>query len=412
MQFEDLALSQKVQQALLEIDFTHPTPIQEKAIPEILRRNDIIGVAPTGTGKTAAYAIPIINLLNKRLKSSSEKSKPRALVLCPTRELAVQIQENFQELEKFTDLQSVVVFGGASIEPQISQLKKGMDIIIATPGRLLDLRKQGVVNLEEVEILVLDEADLILDMGFIDEVQKILRLASKVEQRLLFSASFSAKVKDLTKNFLQTPQYIEIEPSATIAMGIEEKLFEVDKAKKNDLLLYVLHNISKKASVLIFRKTKYGVEKTIDSLAKQNIDAAGIYGQKSQSERQTTLNSFKAGKTNILVATDLAARGLDIPNLDVVINFDLPEQTETYVHRIGRTGRAGKTGISISFCSPEEKKQLENIEALRGEKIPLDPKNPFRSAEGATPIIHKKSGSKYKKGRKGAGSKAKKKRWY
>lgn len=411
MQFEDLPLSKTIQKALFEIKYLEPTPVQEKVIPEVLRRNDVTGVAQTGTGKTGAYAIPIVNLLNKKVGTSKAPKRILALVVCPTRELAVQIHENFEAYAQYTSLRSAVVFGGTSMNSQTEILKKGVDILIATPGRLLDLRKQGIVHLENVEILVLDEADLMLDMGFIDDVKKIIKMAANVEQRLLFSATISHKVKDLAKSFLQNPEHIEIAPSATTAQNIRQKLYFVSQSKKNELLLELLKNELKDASVLIFRKTKYGVDKTMASLSENSFKAGTIYGDKTQSARQLVLNSFRAGKLKILIATDVAARGLDIPDLDAVINFDIPSQPEIYVHRIGRTGRAGKTGISYSFCNAQEKAFIKSIEKLTGEKISIEENHPF-SLQNEEVERPNRSGSKYKKSRKGAGSKAKKKRWY
>lgn len=411
MLFENLPLSKSIQKSLQAKSYIETTPIQEKVIPEILRRNDIIGCAQTGTGKTGAYAIPVVNLLHKKVGTSKAPKKIQALVVCPTRELAVQIHENFTAYAKFTELRSAVVFGGTSMQPQIELLKKGVDILTATPGRLLDLRKQGVLKMDDINILVLDEADLMLEMGFIDDVKKIIRMAPNVAQRLLFSATIPQKVVELANTFLQDPLRFEITPDASTAETIDQKLYLVAKPDKNELLLHVLQNTLKGASVLIFRKTKYGVVKTLDSLAKNKFKAGSIHGDKSQSARQTVLNSFKAKEIEILVATDIAARGLDISNLDAVINFDIPNQPETYVHRIGRTGRAGKSGISISFCSPEEKKDLKDIEKLIGQKIDIEEEHPFQKEPNIAPTQQKK-GSKHKKSRKGAGSKAKKKRWY
>lgn len=412
MLFEHLALSKSIQRGLIEKDFVEATPIQERVIPEVLRRNDIIGRAPTGTGKTGAYAIPIVNLLHKKVGSSKAQKKLQALVVCPTRELAVQIHQDFTEYAAFTKLVTAVVFGGTSMQPQISSLKKGVDILVATPGRLLDLRKQGVVNLDEIEILVLDEADIMLKMGFLEDINKILKMASNLEQRLLFSATVPPKVKALADNFLQNPQIIEVELTASGAKELQQKLFLVPKSKKNELLVHLLKTSLKGSSVLIFRKTKYGVEKTMELLSGKGYKAGDIHGDKTQSARQTTLNDFKAKDMDILVATDVAARGLDIKDLDVVLNFDIPGQPETYVHRIGRTGRAGKAGLSLSFCSPEEKQYLSAIENLLGDKIPVEKDNPFQLDSNSEPEVHRSQGSKHKKGRKGAGSKAKKKRWY
>lgn len=412
MLFEEISLSKTIQRGLYEKGFVEATPIQEKVIPEVLRRNDVVGCAQTGTGKTGAYAIPIINLLQKKVGTSKAPKTIQALVVCPTRELAVQINQDIQDLAKFTNLRSAVVFGGASMHPQIESIKKGVDILVATPGRLMDLRKQGVVKLEEVKILVLDEADLMLEMGFFEDVKKVLKLATNLEQRLLFSATIPAKVQELADSFLKDAIRIEAAPSATTATSIDQQLYVVGKENKNALLLHLLKGQLTGSSVLIFRKTKYGVEKSIESLTAEGFKAGELHGDKSQSARQSILNAFKKGELDLLVATDVAARGLDIQGLDVVINFDIPSQSELYVHRIGRTGRAGKEGVSISFCSPEEKQYLVGIEKLIGAKIPVVEGHPFKADLSEKPVVHTSKGSKHKKSRKGAGSKAKKKRWY
>ena len=412
MLFEDLPLSKAIQKGIFTKGHTTATPIQERVIPEVLRRNDVVGCAQTGTGKTGAYAIPIVNLLHKKIGTSKAPKTIQALIICPTRELAVQINQDFQDYEKFTNLKSAVVFGGASMQPQIDALKKGIDILVATPGRLMDLRKQGVVKLEEIRILVLDEADLMLEMGFFEDVRKVLKLATNIEQRLLFSATIPPKVQELANTFMSAAVTIEVAPSATASESIEQQLFMVGKENKNALLLHLLENSLKDISVLIFRKTKYGVEKSVESLSASGYKVGELHGDRSQSARQSVLNSFKSGEIKILVATDVAARGLDIEGLDAVVNFDLPGQSENYIHRIGRTGRAGKSGLSMAFCSPEEKYHLKSIEKLTGEKIPLVAEHPFNIDPQTEPVKHTSKGSKHKKSRKGSGSKAKKKRWY
>ncbi|MFO8147986.1 MAG: DEAD/DEAH box helicase [Bacteroidota bacterium] len=412
MTFEDLPLSKAILQGIAEIGHLTPTPIQEKVIPEILRRNDVIAGAQTGTGKTGAFAIPLLNLLHKKVGESTEAKTVSVLIISPTRELAVQIEENIQAYAKFTNVKSGVVFGGASMQPQINLLKKGLHILVATPGRLLDLRKQGYINLDEIKVLVLDEADLMLDMGFIDEVQKIIRLSPNLEQRLMFSATIPAKVQDLAKNLLKDPEKIELTPTSSAAPEVKQLLYLVPKPDKTELMLFVMRNVIKEKSVLIFRRTKYGVEKALESLTKNGFRANALHGDMSQSDRSSALNSFKNKEINILVATDLAARGLDIDLLDYVINFDIPSMPETYVHRIGRTGRAGNVGTSISFCSADEKKYIQFIETLIGTKIPVVDENPYPLDKDSKPQVHKKKGSKHKPGRKGSGSKANKKRWY
>ena len=412
MTFQDLPLSKAILQGIAEIGHLTPTPIQEKVIPEILRRNDVIAGAQTGTGKTGAFAIPLLNLLHKKVGESTEAKTLSVLIISPTRELAVQIEENIRAYAKYTNVKSGVVFGGASMQPQINLLKNGLHILVATPGRLLDLRKQGYINLDEIKVLVLDEADLMLDMGFIDEVQKIIRLSSNLEQRLMFSATIPAKVQDLAKNLLKDPEKIELTPNSSAAPEVKQLLYLVPKPDKTELMLFVMRNVVKEKSVLIFRRTKYGVEKALDSLTKNGFKASALHGDMSQSDRSSALNSFKNKEINILVATDLAARGLDIDLLDYVINFDIPNMPETYVHRIGRTGRAGNVGTSISFCSADEKKYIQFIETLIGTKIPVVDENPYPMDKDSKPQVHKKKGSKHKPGRKGSGSKANKKRWY
>ena len=412
MLFEDLPLSKPILQGIAEIGHLNPTPIQEKVIPEVLRRNDVIACAQTGTGKTGAFAIPILQLLNKKIGDSIDAKTLSVLIISPTRELAVQISENIKAYAKYTNIKSGVVFGGASMQPQINLLKSGLHILVATPGRLLDLRKQGIINLDEIKVLVLDEADLMLDMGFIDEVQKIIRLSPNLEQRLMFSATIPAKVQDLAKTLLQNPEKIELTPNSSAAPAINQHLYLVPRPDKTELLLYIMRNIVKDQSVLIFRRTKFGVEKALESLTKNGFKAEALHGDKNQSDRTTALNKFKNKEVNILVATDLAARGLDIDSLDYVINFDIPSMSEVYVHRIGRTGRAGSSGKAISFCSADEKDYIKFIETLIGKKIPVEENNPYPLDKNAAPVVHKKKGSKHKKGRKGEGSKAKKKRWY
>ncbi|WP_311196010.1 DEAD/DEAH box helicase [Antarcticibacterium sp. 1MA-6-2] len=337
MTFEDLPLSQNILQGIAELGHNTPTPVQEKVIPEVLRRNDVLASAQTGTGKTGAFAIPLLQLLQKQVAKESSEKHPTVLIISPTRELAVQIEENIRSYARFTDVKSGVVFGGASMQPQINLLRDGLHILVATPGRLLDLRKQGYIDLDKIEVLVLDEADLMLDMGFIDEVQKIIRLSSNLVQRLMFSATIPPKVQDLAKTLLQEPERIEVDQNSSAAPEVQQKLYLVPKQDKTELLLFVMRNVVKEKSVLIFRRTKFGVEKAFDSLNKNGFKAEALHGDKSQSERSIALNKFKNKEVNILVATDVAARGLDIDLLDYVINFDIPNLPEVYVHRIGRT---------------------------------------------------------------------------
>lgn len=412
MTFDHLPLSQPILEGIKELGHSTPTPVQEKVIPEVLRRNDVLASARTGTGKTGAFAIPLLQLLNKKVVDDTKPKEISVLILSPTRELAVQIEDNIRSYAKFTNIRSGVVFGGASMQPQINLLRDGVHILVATPGRLLDLRKQGYINLEDIEVLVLDEADLMLDMGFIDEVQKIIRLSPNVEQRLMFSATIPPKVQDLAKTLLVEPERIEVSAASSAAPEVDQRLYLVPKQDKIELLLFVMRNVVKEKSVLIFRRTKFGVEKAYDSLTKNGFKAEALHGDKSQSDRTMALNRFKNKEVNILVATDVAARGLDIDLLDYVINFDISNLPEVYVHRIGRTGRAGNVGASLSFCSADERDYIKNIEKLIGEQIPVEDNHPYPQDKSATPPVHKKKGSKHKKGRKGSGSKSNKKRWY
>jgi len=343
---------------------------------------------------------------------SNKEKKIRALIIAPTRELAVQINENFKTYAKYTNLRSSVVFGGASIEPQIDVLRKGIDILVATPGRLLDLHKQEEINLHYVKHLVLDEADLLLEMGFIDDVKKIERLCTSAKQIMLFSATMPEKVVELANTILKNPTKIAISQISSAAKNVKQHLFYVPKPKKIELCLHLMRNTIKKGTTIIFRRTKYGVDKLEKSLSTNGYLVNSIHGDKSQSERQLALNQLKKNEITVLIATDVASRGLDISNLDYVINFDLPNVPEVYVHRIGRTGRASENGISFSFCAADEKVYVKSIESLLQTFIPVEEDHPYPLDPEAKPTVHKKQGSKYKKGRKSEASKKKKKRWY
>ncbi|MDW5289910.1 DEAD/DEAH box helicase [Formosa sp. PL04] len=412
MSFKDLQLNRPLLRAIAESGYNEPTLVQEKTIPFVLQRKDVIASAQTGTGKTAAFALPILQLLFDNQDAPKRGKKIKALIISPTRELAIQIEENFNNYSKYTNLKSAVVFGGTSIEPQIEVLKKGVDILIATPGRLLDLHKQDVVNLDFIETLVLDEADLMLDMGFIDDVKKIERLCSKEKQILLFSATMPFKVEQLAKTILKDPERVEVSPTSSAAKSVSQLLFYVPKPKKIELCLHLLRNTIQ-GNMLIFRRTKFGVEKLEQTLIKNGYKVESFHGDKTQNDRLTALSNFKNGDSNILIATDVAARGIDIDNLDVVINFDIPNIPETYVHRIGRTGRAGKTGMSYSFCSADEKPYIKTIQKLIQKEIAIEEDHPYLLDPKAKPEVHKKQGgSKHKKNRKSEASKKKKKRWY
>jgi ATP-dependent RNA helicase RhlE len=411
MNFKELKLNRPLLRAIAEQGYDMPTLVQEKTIPRILDKEDVMVSAQTGTGKTAAFALPILQLLFDKQDASKRGKKIRALIVSPTRELALQIEQNFQSYSKYSNLRTTVVFGGTSIEPQKDVLRKGVDILIATPGRLLDLHKQDEVNLDFIEIFVLDEADLMLDMGFIDDVRKMERLCPPNKQNLLFSATLPHKVKDLASSILNDPALVEVSPTSSVAKNVGQVLFYVPKPKKIELCLHLLRNTIK-GNILIFRRTKFGVDKLEKTLLKNGYLAESIHGDKTQGDRQLALDRFKKKEVNILIATDVAARGIDIKHLDAVVNFDLPNVPETYVHRIGRTGRAGEIGTSYSFCSADEKSYVLAIQRLIHTQITVEDEHPYPLDPKAKPQVHKKKGSKYKKGRKSEASKKKKKRWY
>ncbi|WP_298758226.1 DEAD/DEAH box helicase [uncultured Psychroserpens sp.] len=411
MSFKDLKLNKPILRAIAEAGYDAPTLVQERTIPAVLERKDVITSAQTGTGKTAAFALPILQLLFDKQDAPKKEKKIKALVVSPTRELAIQISKNFTTYATYTNLRSAVIFGGTSIEPQKDILAKGIDILVATPGRLLDLHKQDLLNLDYVEIFVLDEADLMLDMGFIDDVKKIERLCPENKQTLLFSATMPFKVEKLANSILKAPERIEVTPTSSAAKNVSQVLYYVPKRNKIELCLHLLRN-DIKGSILIFRRTKFGVDKLHQTLTKNGYKAERLHGDRSQNERQNALADFKRGKVNILIATDVAARGIDINELDAVINFDLPNVPETYVHRIGRTGRAGHMGHAYSLCSADEKTYIKTIQQLINVQIPIEEHHPYPLDPKAKPVIHKKKGSKHKKGRKSEASKKKKKRWY
>ncbi|PIA82244.1 RNA helicase [Gaetbulibacter sp. 4G1] len=413
MSFKDLQLNKPILRAIADAGYDAPTLVQERTIPLVLEKKDVITSAQTGTGKTAAFALPILQLLFDKQDAPKKGKKIKALIVSPTRELAIQINENFKVYGKNTNLRSTVIFGGTSIEPQKDVLNKGVDILIATPGRLLDLHKQDYINLDYVETLVLDEADLMLDLGFIDDVKKIERLCPDSKQTLLFSATMPYKVEQLANTILKSPERVEVSPTSSAAKNVSQVLYYVPKRNKIELCLHLLRNTIK-GNILIFRRTKFGVDKLEQTLIKNGYKVETIHGDKTQNLRQDALKKFKNGYVNILVATDVAARGIDINELDAVVNFDMPNVPETYVHRIGRTGRAGQTGISYSLCSADEKAYIKTIQQLINVQIPIEENHPYPLDPKAKPIIHKskKKGSKHKKGRKSEASKKKKKRWY
>lgn len=369
MTFKSLGLSEALLRAIDKKGYTAPSTIQEKAIPIILERKDVLGSAQTGTGKTAGFTLPMLQILNKGQRL---RQRPvRALVLTPTRELAAQVYANIREYGEFLDLRSAVIFGGVNAKPQISTLRSGVDILVATPGRLLDLHNQKVISLASVEILVLDEADRMLDMGFLRDIKKILNLMPARRQNLLFSATFSKEIKQLASAFLHHPIMVEATPENTTAEKVNQKVYMIDKSRKTEFLVKLIAEGDWK-QVLIFNRTKHGANRLAEKLNKKDITAAAIHGNKSQGARTKALGGFKKGDVRVLVATDIAARGLDIPLLPHVINYELPNVPEDYVHRIGRTGRAGASGEAISLVSGEEKDYLRDIEKLLGEKIPRE----------------------------------------
>ncbi len=375
MLFTDLKLIEPILNALQHEGYEKPTPIQEKAIPSILEGKDLLGTAQTGTGKTAAFAIPILqNLTLKKEKNRHIK----ALILTPTRELAIQIEESFHAYGKNLPLKTLVVFGGVKQGAQENALKKGVDILVATPGRLLDFISQGIISLKNLEIFVLDEADRMLDMGFVHDVKRIVKLLPQKRQTLFFSATFPDEIKNLADSMLYNPVKVAVAPVSATADTIQQKVYFVEKDDKLDLLTHILQNdISD--SVLVFARTKHGSDKIARKLQKDKISAEAIHGNKSQNQRQNALNNFKSGKTRVLVATDIAARGIDIDELKYVVNFELSDVSETYVHRIGRTGRAGAEGKSISFVDGLDLINLKNTEKLIGKKIPVETNHPFHT---------------------------------
>ncbi|MEN9700608.1 MAG: hypothetical protein RLZZ301_1806 [Bacteroidota bacterium] len=366
MLFKDLPLGQQLLQAIAEKGYTNATPIQEQAIPPILEQRDLIGLAQTGTGKTAAFAIPILELLSR------QEPRPKGiqvLIVTPTRELAIQIADNFKAYGKGSGLRSMVIFGGVKPHAQIQTLKQHPSILIATPGRLLDLQQQGFVKLNELSIFVLDEADRMLDMGFIHDVKRIVKLLPKKRQTLLFSATMPPEVKSLADSLLQQAVEVTVTPVSSTAERIDQSvIFVQDRKEKEARLVQLLHEDDAE-SVLVFSRTKHGADKLVRILAKNKLQAMAIHGNKSQNARQMALSHFKEGKIRILVATDIAARGIDISGLDLVVNTDVPTVSETYVHRIGRTGRAGREGRSIIFSEPDDLKYFKAIEKLIAKKI-------------------------------------------
>ena len=367
MTFNSLGLTDSLLQAVQTTGYTIPTPIQERVIPEILNGKDVMAAAQTGTGKTAGFTLPLLQLLGGRKQTHDRQI--RALVLTPTRELAAQIKDSIGTYGLNERLRHGVVFGGVNINPQKQKLRRGLDILVATPGRLLDLYQQQSVKFDEIEVLILDEADRMLDMGFIRDIRRILALLPKRRQNLMFSATFSNEIRKLAKTICHNPVEIDVSPRNSTVKLISQKMYRIDKPRKVDLLSSLLR--SNADQTLVFSRTKHGANKLVKRLSRDNISAAAIHGNKSQAQRTKALDAFKQNKVQVLVATDIAARGIDIDQLATVINFDLPHVPEDYVHRIGRTGRAGLSGVAISLVTNEDKKQLRDIERLIKNPIPV-----------------------------------------
>lgn len=376
MTFKELGLAEPILKALETEGYTHPTPIQQQAIPILLQGKDLLGVAQTGTGKTAAFGIPILHHLYERISLSQNKRKVKALVVTPTRELAIQIGESFTAYGRHTGLKNTVIFGGVKQGKQVNALRAGVDIIIATPGRLLDLMNQGFITFRDLEFVVLDEADQMLDMGFIHDIKKIIAKLPPKRQSLFFSATMPKSIVELSSKMLGDFERVTIKPEQATAEKVEQGVYFVSKGNKPKLLVHLLQE-KPNESVLVFSRTKHGANKIVKKLAQADIKSAAIHGNKSQTARQKALGDFKDGKLKVLVATDIAARGIDVEELSLVVNYDLPNVSETYVHRIGRTGRASASGIALSFCDREERPYLRDIEKLIKQQVPRMPEHQF-----------------------------------
>ncbi len=377
VKFSDLKLIEPIQAAIRATGYITPTAIQAQAIPHLLEGKDLLGCAQTGTGKTAAFALPILNMIAQSKTYASPKHVS-VLILTPTRELALQIYENFQTYGQNVKIKTTVAYGGVSINPQIKALQDGADILIATPGRLLDLIQQNKLSLKQVNTFVLDEADRMLDMGFITDIKKVITMIPKQRQTLFFSATMPPEIEKLASTMLNKPVRIEVNPVSSTAEKVTQFIMYVEQSKKRDLLRHVLKD-PKFNRVIVFTRTKHGANRVTELLAKNNIRSEAIHGNKSQNARQRALDSFKDGKIQVLIATDIAARGIDVDGISHVINFEIPNVAESYVHRIGRTARAGHSGVAISFCDIEEKSYVRDIEKIIGQAIPIDRDHPYHS---------------------------------
>jgi ATP-dependent RNA helicase RhlE len=396
MQFSDLRLAEPILRALSAEGYSIPTPIQAQAIPHVMEGKDLLGVAQTGTGKTAAFALPILHRLGKDSGSSYQqqpgRGRPiRCLVLSPTRELAVQIGDSFRAYGKFLGLRHTVIFGGVGQTPQVQALRNGVDVLVCTPGRLLDLMQQGYVNLQHVECFVLDEADRMLDMGFIHDIRRIIPKLPAKRQNLMFSATMPREIADLAHTILKHPVKVEVTPVSSTADKIDQSVYFVEKKNKPVLLAHLLDN-NAITRALVFTRTKHGADRVVRQLDKYGIRAEAIHGNKSQNARQRALSNFKAGKTMVLIASDIASRGIDIDEISHIVNFDLPNEPETYVHRIGRTARAGASGVAISFCDSEERSYLNSIQRLIKKEIPVRKDHPTYPARSVADELVQRSG--------------------
>ncbi len=399
MKFNELGLIDPVLDAINDTGYETPTEIQQKGIPTVLKRKDVLGIAQTGTGKTAAFAIPIIQLIHKIDGHAGKNPALRALIVTPTRELAIQIDENIKAYNKYTKLKHTVIFGGVKQHRQVEALKRGAQILVATPGRLLDLMDQGIISLNDIKLFVLDEADRMLDMGFIHDIKKLVKLLPKQRQTLFFSATMPDNIVSLANSMLTNPVRVEVRRKVTTAETIKQYLFYTNRTDKVSLLDYILKD-KKEDQVLIFTRTKHGADRLVRKLKKLDYKADAIHGNKAQNNRQLTLKNFKEKKTKILVATDIAARGIDISKLGYMVNFDIPNVPETYVHRIGRVGRAGEQGVAISICEPEENVYIKSIEKTTRLQIPIAEGHPYPQTSKPMTDAEKKEWNKEKQRRK------------
>lgn len=421
MNFSEFALNSNVTEAINDLGYTIATPIQEKAIPSLIDGKDLVGCAQTGTGKTAAFAIPIINHIHRIVGSGKKRKQIRTIILSPTRELAIQIAENFEALSKYTQIKTYVIYGGVNMEPQIKALKYGVDVLVTTPGRFLDLYKQNYIKTDALHQLVIDEADLMLDMGFINDVRKIIKLTPPNRQTMMFSATMPMGVRELADEFLSNAVYVSVDIDSSTGVNITQKTYLVEKEDKRKLLKHVLET-DKLKNVLLFTRTKQGADNVVAFLQKEGFKADAIHGDKSQSSRLQILEDFKNKKTDILVATDVASRGIDIQHLPFVINYDIPNIPEIYIHRIGRTGRAGEEGLALSFVGRDEKTYWQDIEKLIRLQVKVVQDHPFpwrainpnakKDLRTKTAAPQKNGTTKKSDSRKSEASKKNKKRWY